>query len=132
MSPALLAAADVLLHVLHLLVIVLNVFGWVWQRTRRLHRWVLGITAFCWLVVGPLYGGIGYCPLTDWHWRVKAARGEVPLPASYIDYLLQMVGIHASPFYIDVAVGAVFAVTCIMTLILWWRAKKKKIKSTTV
>lgn len=130
MMAAALAAADILLHLLHLLVIVVNVFGWAWRRTRRLHRWVLAVTAFCWLVVGPLYGGLGYCPLTDWHWQVKAARGEMPLPASYIDYLLRMAGIYASPLYIDVAVGAVFAVTCVVTLILWRREKQTKPKST--
>lgn len=121
-----LAILDFLFHVLHLLAIVLNVFGWIFPITRQAHRWLLGLTAVCWLGIGPLFYGLGYCPLTDWHWQVKEARGEMALPNSYIDYLLQMAGIHASPLYIDVVVGAVFFVVCCITIGLWWREKKVK------
>ncbi|MFN7112923.1 MAG: DUF2784 family protein [Alphaproteobacteria bacterium] len=121
----LLAALDIFFHALHLFVILFNLLGWAHVRTRRAHRWLVAGTAFFWLVIGPLYGALGYCPLTGWHWDVKTARGEGPLPASYIDYLLQMAGIHAPPQSIDIAVGTVFFAVCVVTLYLWRRDKRR-------
>lgn len=122
-----LAALDVLCHIVHLFVILFNLLGWVHPRTRVAHRLLVGGTAFFWLVIGPIYGGLGYCPLTGWHWDVKTARGEEDLPASYIDYLLQMAGVHAQPLYIDVVVGGVFFCVCAVTLYMWWRGRRKAV-----
>lgn len=121
-----LAALDVFCHAVHLFIILFNLLGWVYPRTRRAHRALVAATAFFWLVIGPLYGALGYCPLTDWHWQVKTARGEVSLPASYIDYLLRMAGLYLSPLSIDIAVGAVFLAVCCITLALWWRENRAK------
>jgi hypothetical protein len=120
----LLLALDIFFHALHLFVILFNLLGWVHPRTRFAHRWLVGLTAFFWLVVGPLYGALGYCPLTGWHWDVKTARGEGSLPASYIDYLLQRAGIYAPPQNIDITVGAVFFIVCVVTIYLWWHGRR--------
>ena len=79
--------ADGLLLVLHGSLVVFNVCGWTWRRTRRLHLWVITGTLGSWFGLGLLYGW-GYCPLTDWHWRVKRTLGETDLPASWIKYYL--------------------------------------------
>lgn len=120
-----LAVLDVLCHIVHLFVILFNLLGWVHPRTRFAHRLLVAGTAFFWLVIGPMYGGLGYCPLTGWHWDVKTARGAGDLPASYIDYLLQMAGVHAQPLYIDAAVGVVFFCVCVVTLNMWWRERRR-------
>lgn len=83
---------DYFFLLLHLAVLFFNLFGWIHPRTRIMHRWCVGITLFCWLVVGLWVGTIGYCPLTDWHWQVKEARGLGLMPDSFIDYLLRGVG----------------------------------------
>ena len=115
---------DIFFDALHVSVIALNLTGWIFARTRRAHRWLVGATAFCWLVVGPLMGGIGYCPLTDWHWRIREARGVRNLPNSYIDYLLQLGGIHANPGLIDICTGAAFAAVVLATGWMWWRERE--------
>jgi hypothetical protein len=79
--------ADISLTVLHLVVIGFNLFGWIWPRTRRAHLIVVAATAFCWLVPGIRFG-IGYCPITDWQWQVKAKLGEHHLPPSFITWAL--------------------------------------------
>lgn len=92
-----LAIADILFHFLHLFVIVANLTFWMSPRTLRFSQVILGLTAFSWFGFGIFYGW-GYCFLTDWHWQIKAARGETDLPLSYIDYLLrQIFGRHFSP-----------------------------------
>nr|WP_206663271.1 DUF2784 domain-containing protein [Ningiella ruwaisensis] len=81
------AFIDILLWWLHVIVILFNLLGWIWQKTRRAHLIVLSFTLFSWLVLG-LHFGLGYCFLTDWHWQVKLAMGERDLPHSFIAYLL--------------------------------------------
>jgi hypothetical protein len=79
---------DLLFFILHVVVILFNLFGWIWERTRRLHLWVIGITLASWLLLGLKYG-IGYCFLTDWHWQVKRKLGEINLPHSFVQYLFE-------------------------------------------
>jgi hypothetical protein len=124
MTSGQLLAADIFFDVFHVCVIFFNLFGWIWPATRLAHRWLLGATAVCWLGVGAWYGTIGYCPLTDWHWDIKEARGQDRLTISYIDYLLQKAGIHASPEYIDVGVAAAFVTVLAVTLAIWRRESR--------
>ncbi|MDI1226315.1 MAG: DUF2784 domain-containing protein [bacterium] len=113
--------ADILFDVLHIGVILFNLFGWIPRRMRFAHRILLAATAFFWLVVGPAIGALGYCPLTDWHWRIKEMRGARNLPGSYIDYLLDLAGITADPQMVQIGTGVVFALTVIATLWMWRR-----------
>jgi hypothetical protein len=118
--------ADIFFDFLHVFVILFNLAGWMFAKTRKAHRWLVGATGLCWLVVGPvMMGTLGYCPLTDWHWRIKEARGAKNLPGSYIDYLLQLANIHADPNLIDTCVGAAFAAVVIATLWMWRRERVK-------
>lgn len=80
-----LALQDLLYTALHLVIIGFNLLGWIWPATRKLHITVVLLTAASWLLLG-LWYGIGYCPITDWQWQVKAKLGEQDLPASFIKY----------------------------------------------
>lgn len=126
MSIQWLILADGFLHLAHLGVIGFNLFGWIHPATRFWHRLLLGATAAMWLILGPLIGTLGYCPLTDWHWQVKRARGATDLPYSYIDYMLQAVGVHASPAAVDAGVAATFAVLVVLAAGMWWRDRLRR------
>ncbi|MEM9998935.1 MAG: DUF2784 domain-containing protein, partial [Bacteroidota bacterium] len=98
--------------------VVFNALGWIWHRTRRAHLVTLGLTFVSWFGLGLVYG-LGYCPLTDWHWDVKRARGETDLPASFMKYALDgITGIDWSPPVVDVlTVGmALMALGCSIAL----------------
>ena len=124
MAPFLLMLLDTGFTVFHLLLTTFNVLGWILPRTRRLHRWCVGITAGCWLTIGPLfYGTLGYCPLTDWHWQIKEARGQIALPHSFVTYVLNQIGIFPPPALVDQVVGYTFAVIIAATLFVWWRVR---------
>lgn len=85
---ALLVVLDLLITVLHAGLIVFNLFGWIWKKTRRLHLYVLGITIAGWLVLGLVYG-IGYCVCTDWQWRLRAAMDRPETADSFVQYLVR-------------------------------------------
>ena len=79
---------DVTFLVLHTLLIIFNLFGWIFRKTRRINLLTILLTASSWLVFAPWYG-LGYCPCTDWHWEVKRRLGETDLPNNYLTYLIE-------------------------------------------
>lgn len=72
----------------HFCLVVFNLFGWIWKKTRLANLITLLLTGASWFILGIFYG-IGYCPITDWHWKVLSKLGAHDLPASYIQYLLE-------------------------------------------
>ena len=102
----LLRLSDLALLCIHGALLIFNATGWAWKRTRRLHLATISATVASWFGLGALYGW-GYCPLTDWHWRVKRALGETGLPASWVKYYLDRVaGVAWDPVVVDAVVGA--------------------------
>jgi len=92
---------DILFVVFHTALIGFNVLGWAWRRTRRFHLVTIGATLLSWFGLGTVYGW-GYCPLTDWHWRIKLMLGETDLPGSWIKYQLDRItGFDWSPVVVD-------------------------------
>ena len=95
-------------HIIHLLVIGYCMIGWVFEEMRMLNFWLLLTVAFSWFGLGKFFG-FGYCLLTDLHWKIKKARGEWPLPDSYIKYILDKItGFPANPGFIDKMTSLVF------------------------
>lgn len=74
-------------------------------------------------MAGLWVGTIGYCPLTDWHWQIKEARGLGPMPDSFIDYLLRGVGLVFPAAAVEAATGIVFAGVVMVTGWLWVRER---------
>jgi len=81
---------DLLLIIVHFVIIGFNLFGWIWKRTRRAHFIVICATASCWFILG-IWFGIGYCPITDWDWRIKEKLGIHNLPNSFIKYYADII-----------------------------------------
>lgn len=81
---------DIFFVVFHSTLVIFNLAGWIWKRTRRLHLVLLSLTLLSWTLLG-LFFGFGYCPCTDWHWEVKRRLGERDLPSSYIEYYLDRI-----------------------------------------
>lgn len=102
--PVLYRLADLSLLLFHGSLVVFNACGWAWRRTRRLHLCTILLTMASWFGLGLVYGW-GYCPLTDWHWRIKRALGETGLPASWMKYYLDhMTGLDLDQSLVDAVV----------------------------
>jgi hypothetical protein len=81
------AFLDIFFLVFHASLILFILTGWVWTRSRPFHLAVVTLTFLSWFGLGLFYG-FGYCPSTDWHWRVKERLGETNLPDTYVKYYL--------------------------------------------
>jgi len=118
---------DILFLTFHTILIVFNLFGWIWKRTRFLNLISLLITAASWFILGIFYG-IGYCPLTDWHWEVLHKLGKYDLPYSYTKYLAdRLTGLDFDPKLVDnmtlILFFAALIISVVMNIVSWRRKK---------
>lgn len=95
MKEVLLHVADYFFLVFHTALTLFNVFGWIWNKTRKLNLITLLLTGGSWFILGIFYG-MGYCPLTDWHFDILRKLGAENLPASYLKYLLERLSGYAA------------------------------------
>jgi preprotein translocase subunit Sec61beta len=123
---------DILLTAAHLALIGFNLFGWIWPKTRKAHLITVAATAFSWFVLGVWFGW-GYCPITDWQWKVKEKLGETGLPNSFIKYYVDKIsGKDIDPKIVDMATLIVFLVVIILTLLLNFFNTRRKRSSKTL
>ena len=110
---------DIFFYLLHLAVVAFSLLGWMHVKTRRLHRWLVGLMAFCWLGIGPLIGQAGFCPLTAIEWRVRQAEGATSLSATWFGDLCARVGLVFDSNIVDAGVTSAFVVLFALTLFQW-------------
>jgi len=117
---------DIFLTFIHLIIIGFNLFGWIWPATRKMHFICVLATAASWLLLG-LWFGVGYCPVTDWQWQVKAKLGEHDLPASFIKYYADKItGKNTSSSFVDLITAICFAVTALLSVYVNFIKKNRK------
>jgi len=104
---------DHFLTVFHSAFVLFVLIGWIHSRTRKAHIVALVLTAIAWGLLGLKYG-LGYCPLTDWHWDIKRELGETPLPNSFTKYIIDKItGLNTNAKLVDAATlaGLLFGIT---------------------
>ncbi len=116
--------ADCFFLILHAVLILFNLFGWMHKAWLKANLLTLSLTAASWVFLGFFFGW-GYCPLTDWHWQVLDALGKAPQTASYIAYLFQrIIGIPLSDQLADILTLTVFLIAFCLSLVQNIRASK--------
>ncbi len=120
---------DVFFMVFHFALVLFNLFGWIWKKTRKVNLITLALTGASWFILG-IFFGIGYCPLTDWHWKVLRKLGYESLPGSYMKFLIDRVfNTDINPDLVDIATLIFFLLALIVSVYLNFlkhRSKKKK------
>jgi len=92
---------DIFFTVFHTLLILFNLFAWIWKPLRRWHFATITLTLGSWVILGIWYGW-GYCPLTDWHWDILREMGKTDLPNSYITFIIKRLsGFVVNPNLVD-------------------------------
>ena len=93
---------DIFFVVFHTSLVFFNLFGWILRKTRKLNLITLLLTGASWLFLGLVVGTPGYCPLTDWHFRILEKLGKTGIPNSYIKYLAdRLTGLDFDPVLVD-------------------------------
>ena len=118
MSRIILQGIDYFFVLFHSALILFNVFGWIIPKWRFANLISLSVTAFSWFVLGIWYG-IGYCPFTDWHWKVRHLLGYNDESNSYIHFLiLKIVGVNLAENWVETATLIVFLLAFFISIIL--------------
>lgn len=118
---------NILLTILHIIITLFNVVGWIFPKTRKLHLITIALTFGSWFILGFWYG-FGYCFLTDWHWDVKKKLGETNLPSSFIKYFADKIsGKDISTTLVNNVTLIIFIITIILTIYYNFFHKKRKI-----
>jgi hypothetical protein len=105
----------------HTSLVLFNMTGWVWRRTRRLHLVTMGLTAASWFLMG-YWKGVGYCVCTDWHFQVREALGYKTQADTYIQFLVQKMTGYLPEYGLTRAVSAAaFILAAVLSIALNWR-----------
>lgn len=117
---------DIFFTVFHTSLVLFNLLGWIWKRTRRLNLICLLLTAGSWGVLGIFYG-FGYCPLTDWHFSILRKLGYTDLPSSYLSFLFtRLTGIPIDQSLVDALTLWGLIIALIISLYLNLRSRLKR------
>ena len=115
---------DVFFIVFHTALTLFNLFGWIWRRTRKFNLITLLLTGSSWFVLGLFYG-IGYCPLTDWHFQILRKLGETGLPYSYLKYLFDRItGLDINSNFVEIMTLLLFLFALLASIYLNFFRKK--------
>jgi len=117
---------DGLFTLLHIIIILFNLFGWIFPVARKAHFICIAITAFCWFILG-IWFGWGYCPLTEWQWRIKERLGETNLPDSFITWFVNKItGMHFGDTFINLLTLILFISAMIVSVYFNFLKPRKK------
>ncbi len=104
--------------IFHCFLVLFILLGWLWKKIRTLHLILLMLTVFSWFILGIWYG-IGYCPLTEWHWQVRYELGCYDMPYSYIKFLLDTItGLDWDPIWVDYGTAISFFTALTISIVL--------------
>lgn len=110
---------DIFFVIFHSSLIIFNLFGWIWKKTRLANLITLAITGSSWLFIGLIVGMLGYCPLTDWHFNILYKLGKTDLPTSYIKYLAdRLTGLDIDQTLVDNATLFGFIIALAISLLI--------------
>jgi hypothetical protein len=121
---------DIFFTAFHTCLVIFNLFGWIWKKTRVANLITLLLTAGSWVILGIFYGW-GYCPLTDWHFSILRNLGYTDLPDSYLSFLFtRLTGLPIDQSLVDTVTlwGLIIALAISLYLNLrhWFKRTGRK------
>ncbi len=131
MSQFFLHVLDIFFVVFHSVFILFILFGWIYPKWRIFHLAAVLLTGISWFILGIFYG-LGYCPLTDWHWSVLRQLERTDLTTAYVQYILdRLLGIQITPSFSDIITLLGWLAALIISVYLQYRKRRKKHKKQT-
>ena len=126
--------ADIAFVIFHSSLILFNLFGWIWKKTRLANLVSIVLTFGSWTLLGLIVGVPGYCPFTEWHFRILEKLGHTGLPTSYIKYLAdRLTGMSFSQELVDsvttwglISAFIISLALNIPTFVKWLKKKRQK------
>jgi len=109
-------------HFIHLFVVLLTVFGWMFSISRDLYLWTQVFVLLSWTGFGFFYKNYGVCILTEWHRKWKSRYG-FSFPKTYIQYLFQRLKIVFPEKYIAIFIFSYYFLSLFLAIILKYNSR---------
>ena len=115
--------------IFHSTLMIFNLIGWCFAKLRKLNLITLLLTASMWTIAGIWYG-LGYCPLTDWHYDVLRILGYHNLPNSYLQFIVhRLTGLNLSTPIADIITVGGLILSLVISIILNYHDYQNKRKN---
>jgi len=112
---------DKFFFVFHSFIILFNLFGWIWKKTRKANLILILLTLGSWFILGIWYG-FGFCPCTEWHWQVRAKLGYSTESTSYLVFLIKSItGLEVERHLVDIFAVAFLAAALGASIYTNWK-----------
>lgn len=79
---------NIFFHPLHISIILFTTLAWMVPALLPFHLTLLIATLSSWFLLGHWLGR-GYCPISNWHWKIKSRLGPGKPRGTYIHLLLE-------------------------------------------
>ncbi len=111
-------------HLVHITIILFVMVGWMFPNLMLAHLILSLLTLGSWFILGR-WLGLGYCPVSDWHWKTKAVLGEGLPDGTYIHLLLQNItgkklDSSAVDKFVVISTLIITAISFALNLKAWW------------
>jgi len=117
---------DKFFFVFHSFIILFNLFGWIWKKTRKANLILILLTLGSWFILGIWYG-FGFCPCTEWHWQVRIKLGYYDMSSSYLVFLIKSItGLEVERHLVDIFAVAFLVAALGASIYTNWKDWKKQ------
>ena len=117
---------DKFFFVFHSFIILFNLFGWIWKKTRKANLLLILLTLGSWFILGIWYG-FGFCPCTEWHWQVRIKLGYYDMSSSYLVFLIKsLTGLEVERHLVDIFAVAFLVTALGASIYTNWKDWKKQ------
>jgi hypothetical protein len=79
---------NIMFDILHILLVIFIVSGWLFPDLRKMHLVVVLLTGCSWIIFG---NELNNCILTEWHFNILRKMGIINLPDTYTQYALKRI-----------------------------------------
>jgi MFS superfamily sulfate permease-like transporter len=122
---------DIMFDILHILLVIFIVTGWLFPNLQKIHLVVVLLTGCSWIIFG---NELNNCILTEWHFNILRKMGIINLPDTYTQYALKRITGLAIPKTTALLITRLCWLLSLLLSITWLRIdslsrKKEKVKT---
>jgi len=121
---------DIMFDILHILLVIFIVSGWLFPDLRKMHLVVVLLTGCSWIIFG---NELNNCILTEWHFNILRKMGIINLPDTYTQYALKRITGLAIPKTTALLITRICWLLSLFLSITWLKIEssqnKEKVKT---
>jgi hypothetical protein len=116
---------NIMFDILHILLVIFIVSGWLFPDLRKMHLVVVLLTGCSWLIFG---NELNNCILTEWHFNILRKMGIINLPDTYTQYALKRITGLAIPKTTALLITRICWLLSLLLSITWLKIESSRNK----